>query len=150
NLVIRSNPNLEAEWEFIGPSLNVRIVIFKEYLNACFEALTAEEFKKNFFHQNYGVIPHEILEANLTATIMQKRFDEVPEEYKVVLKAHWPEFERLFKRYTYDPNNLHLHENEYNVFGGTVHDVIEKSTPGYYEWGEYVWNKIKLILTRIK
>jgi len=145
NVYIEKDPKFhgeEATWDYLNSRLEVKIIIYKDYLENSHKNLTTQEFHKNFFHPDFGVIPHELLEGELTGLIMQERFEEIPFKFKASFNHYWNDFNRLFKKYEFDKNAINNNERAYNEFGGYVHEVIVNSTPGYDAWGNYVYDKI--------
>jgi hypothetical protein len=145
NVHIEEDPRYhgeEATWEYINSDLEVRIIIYKDYLDGSYKNLTPPEFQKNFFHPDLGVIPHELLEGNLTGIVMKKQFDLIPLRYRSSFNRFKDQFDKLFLSYKFSENNIHEHMNAYDAFGGVVHDLIVDSTPGYSAWENYAYRKI--------
>lgn len=118
----------------------------KEYLDAIYNKLNAEEFEKDLFDENLGAVPHEILEGNLTALVMLRKFDLIPSKFINQFNKELPYIERIFLKNNDKPftaEEIFSNERIYDNIGGHVHEIIEKSTPGYSAWQNYVFQKTR-------
>jgi hypothetical protein len=144
-VVIKSKPEQSldgGEWMFKDSSLNVMVIISKEYLNKAYEKLSADDFEKDFFDKNVGLIPHELLEGYLTGVIMIKRYDQIPDKFVQAFSYFRSDFEKLFNKYQFDSSNIHREEKAYDAFGGYVHEMIVRSIPEYKSWLNYITDQI--------
>lgn len=144
NVSIEKSPNLgeTATWEYLNSNLDIKIIIYEDYLTNAYKNLSNFEFEKEFFHPDLGTIPHELLEGKLTELIMKKQFDLIPFKFRSSFVRRKKIFDQLLNKYNFNKNKINEYENIYSHFGGEVHDLIVESTPGYDEWIDYTYKKI--------
>jgi hypothetical protein len=148
NIVISDRPDLDLDgftWKYKNVSLDVEIISSEQYVNSIYNKLSAEEFEKDLFDENFGAIPHELLEAKLTKIIMWRKFDLIESKFLVQFYKELPFIERIFSingNQPFDNEEIFNNEKIYSNIAGHVHEIIEKSTTGYVNWLNYVYDKI--------